>query len=108
MNGATAPSSNMSLIEKWSTINRTIRKEKIAILALQETHLDDERANDVHNCFQKSFDLHYSYDPDNPRSTAGVAFLINKALITPEHIRVRTIIPGRAALLTICYRTRTC
>jgi ribonuclease HI len=103
INGATAPTSNMNLIEKWSTINRTIRKEKIAILALQETHLDEERANDVHNCFQKSFHLHYSSDPNNPRSTAGVAFIINKALITPEHIRVRTIIPGRAVLLTIAW-----
>ena len=42
MNGATAPTSNMDLKEKWSMINNTIRTNKIAILALQETHLDEE------------------------------------------------------------------
>ena len=101
VNGATAPSRNMNLIEKWSMINRTIRTSKVAILALQETHLDEERANNIHSCFNKSFDLHFSGDPENPRATAGVAFIINKALITPERIRVRTIIPGRAAVLSI-------
>ena len=101
INGATAPSQNMDLTEKWSMINHTIRKHKIAILALQETHLDETRANTIHTCFQKSFDLHYSCDPTNPRTTAGIAFLINKALITPKNVKVRTLIPGRAAVLTI-------
>ena len=101
INGATAPSHNMDLTEKWAMINQTIRKNKIAILALQETHLDERRASDIHNCFQKSFDLHYSSDPENPRATSGVAFLINKALIAPKHVKVVTLVPGRAAVLTI-------
>ena len=103
INGATAPSRNMNLIEKWSMINRTIRTSKIAILALQETHLDEERASDIHRCFRKSFDLHFSGNTENPRATAGVAFIINKALITPENISVRTLIPGRAVVLTIAW-----
>jgi hypothetical protein len=77
----------MELTEKWSMINHTIRKHKIAILALQETHLDERRASDIHQCFQKSFDLHYSADPTNPRATAGVAILINKALIAPKKLK---------------------
>ena len=93
----------MNLIEKWSMINRTIRTEKIAILALQETHLDEERATDIQNCFQKSFALYYSCDPENPRTSAGVAFIINKALIAPDHISVKAIIPGRAAVLSIAW-----
>ena len=101
MNGATAPANNMNLIDKWSMINRTIRSEKIAILALQETHLDGERAINIHRCFQKSFDLHYSPDPENPRSSAGVAFIVNKALIAPHQISVKALIPGRAMILTL-------
>jgi ribonuclease HI len=101
INGATAPTSNMNLIDKWSMINRTIRTNKIAILALQETHLDEERAGDIHRCFHKSFDLHYSPDPDNPRTSAGVAFIVNKALIAPHQITVRALIPGRATVLTL-------
>ena len=41
VNGFTAPSSSLSGIEKWTTIVRTMNKHKIAILAIQETHLDD-------------------------------------------------------------------
>jgi ribonuclease HI len=107
INGATAPSSNMNLIEKWSMINRTIRTEKVAILALQETHLDEERASDIQRCFQKSFDLHYSSDTGNPRALAGVAFIINKALIAPEQISVKALIPGRAAVLSIAWSAVT-
>jgi hypothetical protein len=103
INGATAPTHNMDLIEKWSMINRTIRENKIAILALQETHLDERRASDINRCFQKSFDLHYSYDLTNPRASAGVAFIINKALISPNNVKVVTLIPGRAAVLTLTW-----
>src|SRR6266849_2697161 len=101
INGATASSKNMNLIEKWSMINKTIRTNKIAILALQETHLDEERASKIHRCFNKSFDLHYSSNPDNPRTTAGVAFIINKALVTAQQISVQALIPGRAIVLTL-------
>ena len=91
----------MNLTKKWSTINRTIRTNKIAILALQEMHLDEEHASDIYRCFHKSFDLHYSSDPDNPRTSVGVAFIINKALITPHQISVKALIPGRTVLLTL-------
>ena len=93
----------MNLIEKWSMINRTIRTGKVAILALQETHLDEERASDIQRCFQKNFSLHFSSEPENLRASAGVAFIINKALIAPEHISVKAIIPGRTAILTIAW-----
>ena len=101
INGATVPSKNMNLIEKWSMINKTIRTNKIAILALQETHLNEEQASEIHRCFNKSFDLHYSSNPDNPRTTAGVAFIINKALVTAQQISVQALIPGRAIVLTL-------
>ena len=101
--GATAPSHNMNLTEKWSTINHTIRTNKIAILALQETHLDEELASEINRCFHRSFDLHYSYNPNNPRGSAGVAFVINKALISPKHVTVQALIPGRVIVLTIAW-----
>lgn len=64
-------------------------------------NLDEERASDIHRCFNKSFDLHYSSDPDNPRTSAGVAFIINKGLIAPDQVTVKALIPGRAAVLTL-------
>ena len=74
MNGLT--SRGKSLIEKWAAVNQTLNKYKIAILALQETHLDQEAANKIRECFSKKMHLEFSSDPNAPRQTAGVAFVI--------------------------------
>jgi hypothetical protein len=42
INGASAPTANLNLTDKWARINSTLRENKIAILALQETHLDND------------------------------------------------------------------
>lgn len=47
MNGLLAPMHNMAYTEKWSMINQTLNQHKIAILAIQETHLDEETADRV-------------------------------------------------------------
>jgi len=94
LNGAAAPSQGMNHIDKWATINSTIRNEKIAILALQETHLDGRMLDDINRCFGKNFDIANSSDPGNPRASAGVAFLINKALISPTSISTHVLKQG--------------
>ena len=43
----------------------------------------------------------FSADPDAPRATAGVAFVINKTLIAPRNTHVHEIRPGRVLLLNI-------
>ena len=99
MNGLT--SRGKSLIEKWAAVNQTLNKYKIAILALQETHLDQEAANKIRECFSKKMHLEFSSDPNAPRQTAGVAFVINKALIAPNTIHAQELYPGRALALRI-------
>ena len=101
MRGSSAPSNNMNYLDKWSRINYTIRKNKIAILALQETHLDNEMAESIKRCFGKNFELLHSSDTDNPRSKAGVAFVLNKALIPNRQPKMHTLAPGRAIMLKI-------
>jgi hypothetical protein len=44
INSATLPTENMSYQLKWKTISNTIQKDRIAILALQEAHLDEQMA----------------------------------------------------------------
>ena len=51
MNGYAAPTQNMTGMEKWSAVYNTIKEYKIAILALQETHLDKETLHSVNECF---------------------------------------------------------
>lgn len=96
MNRFTAPNTNLMGIEKWSTVYRTINDHKIAILALQETHLDDNLLMSVHECFGKRLSVVNSKHPGNPRASAGVAFVINRALIAPKDLVVTELIEGRA------------
>jgi exonuclease III len=101
MNGFTAPATNLSGIQKWSMINQTLNTHKIAVLALQETHLNKHTADQILSGFSKKMDIYFSADPDNPRMTARVAFVINKSCIAPETIRVKELLPGWALYLEI-------
>ena len=101
MNGLSAPTNNMSYIEKWSMINQTLNKFKIAVLAIQETHLDDETLERIRNSYRKKMNILTSSDLENPRTTAGVAFVINKSLIAPSKIKTFELLPGRALAIEI-------
>ena len=99
MNGLTAR--GMSFLEKWATVNETLNKYKIAVLAIQETHLNQEVVDQLRTSFGKKMHLEFSQDPIAPRKTAGVAFVINKALIAPREILAHELTPGRALALRI-------
>jgi hypothetical protein len=48
MNGLHISSESQYTFEKWTEINTTLRNEKIAILAVQETHLDEQNTEAIH------------------------------------------------------------
>ena len=101
INGSSAPSCNLSLLEKWAMINQTLNEHKIAILAIQESHLDQEKINCIRESFGKKMQIEFSMDESTPQSHAGVAFVINKALISPRAIHVHKLVPGNALALKI-------
>ncbi len=45
-----------------------------------------------------------SQDPNNPRATAGVTFVVNKALISPRELSMSELIKGHAQSLKIKWR----
>ncbi len=94
MNGFTAPASNMSGIEKWSSIYQTMNKNKIVILALQETHLDKTLLQSVHDCFRKRLTMINSQLATNPHTSVGVAFVINRSLVAPRELVSKELIKG--------------
>ena len=100
MNGYTAPSSSLGGFEKWATVIRTMNKLKIAILAIQETHLDDLRLNDIQSAFGHKILIIASHDPVSPRASAGVAFVLNKKFISPNKITVHELHKGCALAIT--------
>ncbi|TFY76087.1 hypothetical protein EWM64_g7926 [Hericium alpestre] len=76
---------------------------RIAIAALQETHLTEPRLASLDRLFSKRLLVLSSPDPDNPGACAGVAFAINKDLLHVSDYRFVELIPGRAIALTICW-----
>ena len=96
MNGYASPTLNMTGIDKWSAIYQTMKVNKLAVLALQETHLDNTLLHSIHDCFGKRLTIINSSLPVNPRTSAGVAFVINRSLIAPKEMTTTELIEGRA------------
>ena len=99
INGFASPANNMNGIEKWSSIYQTMKGNKIAILALQETHLNNELLHSINACFGKRIQILNSQLPIDPCSSAGVAFVINRGLVKPTNLESIDLIQGRAAAL---------
>lgn len=84
----------MTGIDKWSAIYQTMKENKLAILALQETHLDNDLLQSVNECFRKHLTIVNSNLPENPRSSARVAFVINRSLVAPKELSTTELIEG--------------
>ncbi|KAI0051162.1 DNase I-like protein [Auriscalpium vulgare] len=101
MNGRTFHTKKGAVQSRWPEIARAIREHKIGILALQETHLAESEATDLRRRYDKKMVILNSPLPDNPTGSAGVGFVLNKAMIKTDQCTLIELIPGRAALLTI-------
>src|SRR5713226_5799606 len=94
VNGFASLSHKMTGLDKWSLIYHMMINQKIAILALQETHLDQDLLNQVNECYGQCLTILSSPDLDSPHTSAGVAFVINKRLVNPDNIKVFELIKG--------------
>lgn len=99
INGVHTGGESATSFKKWAEINATMKREKIAILALQETHLDETTLNDINRLFGKRLTIYNSQNETNPRSSAGVAFVLNKDLIATENLETFELVKGRAIAL---------
>ena len=88
-------------ISKWTAISRVLRENKISILCIQESHLDDTYAQQIETLFGRRLHLSYSKPTDDPTSHAGVAIIVNKELMSPTEISSTELIPGRALATAI-------
>jgi exonuclease III len=96
-----APSANTPSKIKWFDINQLMRERKIGILAVQETHLDEERIRQLVQV-HPHLEIINTGDPERPLAKAGVAFVVNKTIASSELSRpARIIIPGRACLISV-------
>ncbi|RDX41541.1 DNase I-like protein [Lentinus brumalis] len=87
--------------EKWLRINQVVRDSKVAILGLQETHLVDEKREELNELFNMSMMVYSTADPENPTGARGVAIAVNKRLVNTDDAVCRVVVPGRALHLTV-------
>lgn len=86
--------------EKWFEIYGVLNRNRIAVLAIQESHLTEELANQINASFETKLTLFQSPLPES-NNAAGVAIVINKGLLIADKITHETLIPGRAILVTV-------
>ncbi|KAJ8489849.1 hypothetical protein ONZ51_g2681 [Trametes cubensis] len=89
--------------EKWMRINQVIKKRKIAILALQETHLNQERVDTLKRIFRQYMEVVHSADSANETRARGVAFVINRRIFKEPQYTTSTLVDGRALKLNITW-----
>ena len=78
-----------------------MKRNKTAILALQETHLDNEHMHSINACFGKRITVINTQHPTNPQGSAGTAFVINRVLIVPKNLITVELIQGRAIAIML-------
>lgn len=104
INGLHTTADDSHTFEKWSEINATMRNEKIAILAIQETHLDDQTTTAIQQALGKRLEKVNSQPENNPRASAGVAFILNKDLIDTGKVEKHELIKGRAMAIKLTWK----
>ena len=92
--------------EKWNEMYRVMNTHRLAVLAVQETHLTDELVDNIRLSFDSRIALFHSPLPDT-RNAAGVAIVVNKTVINANKVSCEEIIPGRAILATIQWHANT-
>ena len=89
------------LQNKWGSINNVMKRRRIAILGLQETHPSDEMQETIGRKFRNALHIVHSADPNDPSATGGVSVAIHKSMVDTKGITHRVVIPGRAILVEI-------
>lgn len=87
--------------QNWAHVNQIMRDKRIAILAVQETHMNEERCETIQNIFGRRLHIVVSADDESPSQRAGIAIVMNKSFIDTSSETTKTIISGRALLSSV-------
>ena len=90
--------------EKWLKLNQLIRDNRIAILAVQETHLTEQRTEQLNRLFEVNLKVFNTSDPVNPTGARGAAIVLNRKVVNTDEAVATEIIPGRALMVSIPWK----
>ncbi|KAI0653671.1 Endonuclease/exonuclease/phosphatase, partial [Cubamyces menziesii] len=82
-------------------INQILRENQIAVLAVQEAHLSNDRAATLNTLFGEYMSVFPSAYPENETGACGVAFAINRRILKNANCQPTEIIPGRVLMLDL-------
>ncbi|KAJ3826135.1 Endonuclease/exonuclease/phosphatase, partial [Lentinula raphanica] len=86
---------------KWREIYGLMLRNRIAILAVQETHLSPTQVTEINQSwFGKKLLVFNTINPDHTNA-AGTAIVLNRDLVNANMAKVYYIVPGRALCLKI-------
>ncbi|OSC98506.1 DNase I-like protein [Trametes coccinea BRFM310] len=86
---------------KWRSMYKVIKQNRIGVLLLQETHLTAQRKQDIMQMFKGRIKILFSAHPDAPTRKEGVAIILNKSQVSADGAEALEIIPGRAMQVTV-------
>ncbi len=86
---------------KWGSVHRMMRANKIAVLLVQEAHLDEDRVRHIEKFTAGKLKIHFSPHPERPTQRNGVAVVLNKRLVHAAGSKATEISPGRAIQVSI-------
>ncbi|KAF5381277.1 hypothetical protein D9615_008352 [Tricholomella constricta] len=89
--------------DKWQHIRQILRDQGADVLAIQETHLNEARRDQLQSQFEKHMLIISSHDEDSPNAK-GVAFVLNKRTTKWKEITTTRLIPGRAIQIELPWR----
>ena len=87
--------------DKWGAINNAMKRCRMAVLGLQETHPSNELQETIGRRFRNTLHVVHSADPQDPGRTGGVSIVIHKGLINTKNMTHQEVIPGRVILMEI-------
>ncbi|KAF6764366.1 Endonuclease/exonuclease/phosphatase, partial [Ephemerocybe angulata] len=87
---------------KWRFINQLVRDESLSMITLQETHLTDERRDEIQADFDR-LRIFNSPDADAPSRRGGVALILNTHKTQWKEADMKVLVQGRAILISLAW-----
>ncbi|PPQ77059.1 hypothetical protein CVT24_009763 [Panaeolus cyanescens] len=88
--------------EKWNHINQIVRENRMAIGAIQETHLSPEQQEELQTRFPRL--RLFNSQEAGVTNSKGVVICLNKSLTRAEEASEIELIPGRALIVSIPWK----
>ncbi|KAF9783471.1 Endonuclease/exonuclease/phosphatase, partial [Thelephora terrestris] len=87
--------------DKWGSINNVMKRRRIAVLGIQETHPCNVLRENVSRRFRNTLHLAHSENPIDPSRIGGISIVVNKGLVDTKKVTHREIVPGRVMMVEI-------